>query len=341
MTVNARLREFEQTPSSKLTLEEFNTTEIEEEADPPAFTKNRIREARARAIQQKNYGMLTSGALDNPLEGKNATLWRTNSRKQQLQADHDVLYKELEKELTHDDGNEKGSSDENNRLKKPRTLEQLKNLQLTNKSTEPFVNDPTQNQIVEKIDGLTTIDNPHIKDMYPKAKYGKSIVLPNQATAEELQPSTQATEGILDLAAWKEEMPEKDAEDIESLFRTDEEIARKEAIFNSLNKDYILQQEMKESERRKEEEAAKNKEIDEMAQAAGRARYQKKRGRKRKKGSDGERTTEEALLEAASKRKISRKINYDAMSSLFGASGNFTTEGIDSKGETQDDLLYA
>lgn len=43
LTVNSRVKEFEQTPSAALTLEQFNTVEIEHEVDPPAFTKNRIR----------------------------------------------------------------------------------------------------------------------------------------------------------------------------------------------------------------------------------------------------------------------------------------------------------
>ena len=44
MTVNARVKEFEYTPSSSLTLNQFHEYEIEAEADPPCFTKNRIKE---------------------------------------------------------------------------------------------------------------------------------------------------------------------------------------------------------------------------------------------------------------------------------------------------------
>ena len=35
------LAEFEQTPSSKLTIDEFMTIDLEEEADPPSFTQVR------------------------------------------------------------------------------------------------------------------------------------------------------------------------------------------------------------------------------------------------------------------------------------------------------------
>lgn len=44
MTVINRMKEFEYTPSAQLTLEQFKTVEIEDEADPPAFTRNRYLE---------------------------------------------------------------------------------------------------------------------------------------------------------------------------------------------------------------------------------------------------------------------------------------------------------
>ena len=48
------------------------------------------------------------------------------------------------------------------------------------------------------------------------------------------------------------------------------------------------------------------------------------RGRKRKSdGGEEELTTEEALLAAVANRKISRKINYDAMSAIFDDDGTF------------------
>jgi transcription factor IIIB subunit 2 len=336
LTVNTRVKEFEQTPSAGLTLEQFNTVELEREADPPAFTKNRIREARARAIQQKNYGVLTSGALDDPSEGKHAAVWRKGGRKAKLQADHDALYEELAIQLRCDDRPTKEAEE--------KTEEQKEVAQdlVASESAKPFENDPSEQQIVLEVDGSTDVNNPEIASMYPKSKKGRSIVLPNQATAEELQESTQPTEDKLDLVTWKEGMPDRDMEDIENLFRSDEEIAQKEAIFNKLNKDYIVSQERKESDRIKEEEAEKDKEQDEMAQAEGHARYMTKRGRKRRKAGDDNQTTEEALLAAVSSRKVSRKINYDAMSALFSNEGGFSTEGLEAEDPIQaEDNLFA
>lgn len=44
MTVTSRVKEFENTPSAMLTLDQFNTVELDSEADPPVFTRNKFRE---------------------------------------------------------------------------------------------------------------------------------------------------------------------------------------------------------------------------------------------------------------------------------------------------------
>lgn len=326
LTVHTRVKEFEQTPSASLTLEQFNTVEVESEADPPIFTKNRIREARARAIQQGNRSLLTSGELDDPSEGKRAAVWRQGGRNPKNRQDHDKLYLELEKQLGHTP-----------------TVEPTANLKTAGqadgeRTIKPFENNPMTQEIVVHTDGAKALIDPSLSDMYPKSKQGRSIVLPNQATAAELEAPTQATEGKLDLATWKQDMPEDAAEEIESLFRSNEEMAQKEAIFNKLNKDYLVQQERKESDRQKAENAAVDKEQDELAQAEGHARYMNHKkgrgapgaGQKRRPGEeDAAPTTEEALYAAVSSRKISRKINYDAMSALFSDGGGFSADGTD------------
>mmetsp|Transcript_13063 Transcript_13063/g.21615 ORF Transcript_13063/g.21615 Transcript_13063/m.21615 type:complete len:636 (-) Transcript_13063:136-2043(-) len=349
LTVHTRVKEFEQTPSASLTLEQFNTVEVESEADPPIFTRNRIREARARAIQQGNRSLLTSGALDDPSEGKHAAMWRKGGRKPKNREDHAALYQELAEQLGHKSTPEATATETavvaSGAAKKRVTTGDGKDGEEKGGKSQPFENDPMTQQIVVHTDGLKGMDDPAFAQMYPKSKQGRSIVLPNQATAAELEAPTQATEGKLDLASWKQDMPESAAEEIESLFRNNEEMAQKEAIFNKLNKDYLVLQERKESDRQKAEEAAVDKEQDEIAQAEGHARYMNhKKGRAgaaganvpgtgQKRRRDGEEdappTTEEALYAAVSSRKISRKINYDAMSALFSDGGGFSTEGVD------------
>ncbi len=208
----------------------------------------------------------------------------------------------------------------------------------TSSSNKDADSEDGETEPVSEKDGETSTQE-DLAHMYPKSKYGRALLLPGQATVEELQKSTQPTEEKIDFTAWKEEMPKSDIDEIDSLFRSEEEIAQKEAIFNKMNKDYLAQQERKESQRLRAEAASKDQEKDDAAQAEGHARYTNKTGRGRKRrrdsveGESEEPTTEEALYAAVSSRKISRKINYDAMSAIFDEDGTFDTNILDGEGE--------
>merc|ERR1712194_651314 len=158
---------------------------------------------------------------------------------------------------------------------------------------------------------------------YPKGQNKLPLLLPNQATAEELAAPTQKSEEVLNFGEWKALIPESAAD----------EVREREAVFNATNKDYLETQELREQERLLAEAAARAKQEDELAQEEGRKRYLKtSRSRKKRDGWDpNDLTTEEALLEVVRARKISRKINYDAMSSLFDDTGDFSTGLLDDK----------
>ena len=132
---------------------------------------------------------------------------------------------------------------------------------------------------------------------------------------------------MLNFGEWKAAVPADAADEVDFLFRTDDEVREREAVFNSQNKDYLETQQQKENELLLAEAATRANQEDELAQEEGRRRYLRtSRSRKRKDGWDpNELTTEEALLEVVRTRKISRKINYDAMSALFDDSGDFST----------------
>lgn len=46
-----RLTEFKNTPSSQLTIEEFQTIDLEEEQDPPSFTEGKAKAQKAKQLQ--------------------------------------------------------------------------------------------------------------------------------------------------------------------------------------------------------------------------------------------------------------------------------------------------
>lgn len=249
--------------------------------------------------------MLTSGLLDDPREGKRSAKWR-RPKENIKKAEFKQLYQSLEKELGPNDGT-------------------------------PGTDVPAEveTQIVLRSEADSFVPMQQLAHMYPKSKYGKALLLPGQATAEELQQATQPTEERINFPAWKEGLPTTSIDEIENLFRNEDEVAQKEAIFNKMNKEYLVQQERKESERLSAEAASKDQEKDDAAQAEGHARYAIKTGRGRNRrresmeGDNEEPTTEEALYAAVSNRRISRKINYDAMSAIFDDNGAFSTDNLD------------
>lgn len=345
MTVTNRVKEFEQTPSASLTLQQFNRVELENEADPPAFTKNRIMEARARAIQDKNIDLLTSGALDDPMKSrKHTSKWRDGQSSEKSEA-FEKLYKSLEADINKkkygksdgeeteeiddgddiddDDANQKGkgiNGDEQEDEDSDKGVSSLQRLESEKKDNENSSANDDENQLAT----TTNLTEAKWDKAYPKNSYGKKIILPDHATPEERLPPTQPVEGILDTGFWRKDMPQDMIDDIESIFRNPTEVAQKEAIFNKINKDYIIVQAQKEKSRTAAEQANTTADKDMIEQTQGMERYRKRKGR----GKDG--TTEEALLEVVANRKISRKINYDAMSSIFD-DGSFSTGGANTE----------
>ena len=150
---------------------------------------------------------------------------------------------------------------------------------------------------------------------------------------EERQPASVPCEGMLDTKSWKESMPQEMVDEFDSIFLSPTEMAQKEAIFNKRNKDYIELQAQKDKLRESNEEAEHQDEKELAEQEKGLERYNRKRRKSRKgrhstTGTEAAATTtEEALLEAVANRKISRKINYDAMSAIFDDAGSFSTLG--------------
>jgi transcription factor IIIB subunit 2 len=326
MTVTNRIREFERTPSAHLSLEQFQTIDFEAEADPPIYTKNKIREARAKAIQEGNVQLLTSGVLDD--DGKGGSRWRNATKKQRQPSERSVkfqeLYQNLDKKLNDED-------DEHNVVEERMAITNVD--PTTMNSDQLVVHDG--NTKLGTDGGTTKALVVQWREVYPKNR-GRNMILPHEATVEEQLPAVVPTEAKLNLSDWKQSLPNEIDLEIEDIFRTSKEEKEKEAIFNKINKDYIAQQERKENERLDMEAATKDQEVDDLAQAAGQARYKdvmvgrnssttgtyNKSKRNRENHHSGENnhtvpTTEEQLRAAVASRRVSRKINYDALSSIF------------------------
>ncbi|GAX12980.1 transcription factor IIIB 90 kDa subunit [Fistulifera solaris] len=324
MTVTSRVREFEKTPSARLTLDQFSTVELQREVDPPAYTRNKIQEARLKAIQDGNVELLTSGVLDDPFHSnpKKAAQWREERKLPPEKAKLKLLYNSLESELLGED---------------EKIVDGLA------QESGPLKEDSQESEDATSGAAATDKEVTAIKvswsDAIPRNSMGRKIMLHDYSTEEERQKSTTPVESHLDLESWKQGMPESINQEIDCFFRTEQEERQMEAIFNKVNKDYLIQQERKESERLSAEAAAADQEREDVAQAEGHARYRNSR-RKRKGGAaDAEQTTEDQLMAVVSARKVSRKINYDALSSIFDENGSFSTHISDEKKEAEDGMF--
>lgn len=265
-------------------------------------------EARTQAIRENNVELLTSGALDDPHEGKKASRWREEPKFTSKERQLSELYMTLEAELT---------ATVNDEEEFPK-----KDLLLTNDGDTVTENQIVVHQSAIEETGTSSLV-PAIR--YPKKNGGVLTVLPTDATEEELQRPTQPTEEKFSLTAWKEKLPENAMEEMDMLFRDENEITEKEAIFDSINKEFLEQQKRKRDMKLDGENASKYGEGEQDASQ----RLKKKKfsvGRSEKDGEEMFPTTEQALLAALSTRKVSRKINYDAMSTIFDDDGSFSTD---------------
>jgi len=383
LTVRKRVKEFSLTPSAQLSLEQFQKTDLPQECDPPIFTRNRVLEARARAITEGNEELLQSGALDDEGTGKRARKWRSMSKRRIKQdEDFEKLYKSIEEQFEagtlpkdnevddlerqqdqqiitkeQDDSeeaadvqdgtglidlvNDKGASAENpeDQVVTTKNAEEVSLVQIdqANKGDGTVKSDDTKVSISspkgstgeilfnEKSKHLTPEKRKVAetwKKAYPRGPNGKLLVLPEDSTAEERMPSTAPFEAKLDFKAWKTCKPASLDEEIDSIFRSEKERESAEEIFNKINKDYLEAQARKAEVLKKAQEEEKIKE--DSGQAPETTSNRPKKYKKRKKNSN--QTTEEQLLDAMAARKVSKKINYDALSSIFDESGSFSTD---------------
>lgn len=286
--------------------------------------------------------LLTSGNLDDP-NMKRKSKWREGSHPDSRKDKLDKLYNRIETEMSViEDGGSNAAAGKDGE-----------------KDGQVLFDEATSGRDVAPVDqsgaqagseGTTLVVAGAVNDSenaplatipYPRGVNGAALVLRNQATAEELQVPSVPPEGKMNLSSWKTSIPESTVDEIDLLFHTDEEVKQKEAVFNRLNKEYLEQQKRKEKERKNADAASKELQDEEAIQLEGKSRYASQKAKKRRMGSrrgEGDvddanmvPTTEEALLAALSTRKISKKINYDAMSAIFDEDGSFSTDMLEDK----------
>lgn len=324
MTVTARLKEFSRTPSSQMSLEEFTKSADDpqvQECDPPRWTQNKLKELRAKAIRARAFDWIESGNADDDT-GKKGAKWREPKKITKVQKKFDEMYDEVGRSLNEEATVEDEDDDDNEERSES---QDTRKLAAKDTSTSP----EKETAIVVKDTANEEAIPEEWKKAFPKGCNGKALVLVTDATEEEQLPPVAQTEGKLNVAEFKATMPDFMDSELDCMFRTDAEYAQREAVFNRVNKDYIEQQEKKQLDRKAAEEASKDQEENDVAQAAGQAKY-----KKRKKNANS--TVEEKLKETMESRRVSRKINYDALSCVFGDDGAFDTTDVAEGAEEED-----
>ena len=206
MTVSNRIRDFEATPSSNLTLEQFGTVDVVSEADPPVFTRNRLREARVRAIRSDDTGLLESGKLDDPRQAEKKrgkwreaskpsssdTNWKATDRAVEMKDLYQDLKSELEEKMMVVTGTtEEGAEDTTTidaKIEKDTGEKGSKRIEIT-KDINDDTGGSNNRQLILASKSIRC----------PKGNGGRVLVLPEQATVEELRAPTVPPEGLLDM----------------------------------------------------------------------------------------------------------------------------------------------
>ncbi|XP_029168410.1 transcription factor IIIB 90 kDa subunit-like [Nylanderia fulva] len=220
-TLRKRLMEFGDTPSSALTLDEFETVDLEEE-DPPAFKAARKKDReRLQGLQNIDEEISDLQAeIDRQLEDYRAG--KTKKRKKNVSSAEDPIENEDADRFIHES-----------------------NIDIIQQYVENQVDDPDENFrdtiVNESNSSLTTGLSPNIA----------SMIFPNNRPNE---PKEQDN-----LENFSEEIYTNDIDDeeLDSYILSEKESQSKSALWNKVNADYLVQQKEKEEKRLKDKEEGK------------------------------------------------------------------------------------
>lgn len=288
-TIRKRLTEFKNTPSSQLTIEEFQTIDLEEEQDPPSFTEGKAKALKAKQLQIEQ------------------TMFP------QIESEMSDLQREIEKGLVPpkprgiwasyaNASNSPNISAENSGANSPDLSESgIKN-------ASNFLEDETLKTCLNESDlvkeKFVNEQKEFNTDRKPLQETIGMIDVVQKCVNEDEEESEKADDGELDLTGIDDDELEK------QFVLTEEEIELKTNLWMAENKDYLIALKEKEERLAKErEEEAKNPE-----------KKKPKRTRKKRVPIQAA-SAEEAIYKVIHERKISNKINYDVLNDLKCQSG--------------------
>ncbi|CAB4004381.1 transcription factor IIIB 90 kDa subunit-like, partial [Paramuricea clavata] len=292
-TIRKRLNDFKKTPSGQLTVDEFNTIDLEEEQDPPCFT-----EARQKQKQQQidEIEGMDKPALANELEDLRREIEaRLDKTKSQSNFRNSLNSEDIDTDaLSECSFSLTNENDE--------TLDPISDISssILGGSTEKDTCDP-DGVNGDNLNG----DNLNGDKENEEILKGKEVdgEVDDQVIENDEDENIEKDAGDEDKK--EERLDDLDEDELDNFILTEPEVEVKTKIWMEENKDYL------EKQKEKEEREAEEREKEEADPTKKKRRKPYKRKPKEKANSVGE-AVEKMLIE----KKISHKINYDVLRNL-------------------------
>lgn len=295
-TVRKRLMEFQDTPSSQLTIEEFHNIDLEEEQDPPCFTEGK---KRSKLAQLEEQNPQFASQLTNEVSAIQQEIEKSLEPKKP----RGIFAAYAKMTQVEDEGSE-NSRDiaEAAKFIEEETMKEVTGIDMLN---VPMI------QVSEPgLEGSEYAQNGLKTETDISGNIGSSLRVPSLAPTAASLGIKEVVEDCIKTAGEEGEdggeldLDGIDDDELDKLLLTEEEIKIKTEIWMKDNEDYLKAQKEKEEKRLKEEQEAGSK-------------PEKKRRKSRKKMPVVEAASaKEALAMLFHEKKLSNKINYDVLNDL-------------------------
>lgn len=314
-TLKKRLDEFRATPSGSLTLADFRNVWLDEEMDPPAFTKGREKEE----AEKEEAAEAMEGNEGEMANRKRKKKWKEKEKENKVTKRKKKRKRGEESEENEEDVNEEPAV-KNGFHPRPAVDPTLLNQGILEGTMEPlplFMPDPGGDDSDFNIDpALLHAQASRIPSLLHSSRAVEETV--STALAEEVSIFLQNTQGTMLSEALDEaqqrrlaqipvvdELTGLDEDELDRFLLNEEEVKIKERVWVELNRDYL------------EAIAAKGEQ-----QESGSITKSRKRRKSNNKPRDATTahgsTTAESVQNLIKKNpKYSKRINYDALKDLF------------------------
>ncbi|XP_051243666.1 transcription factor IIIB 90 kDa subunit [Dicentrarchus labrax] len=319
-TLRKRLVEFEDTPTSQLTIEEFMKVDLDQECDPPCYTEGlRRNKAHQLEVELKKKMDDVEDEIQSYQDEIDAELQTCRPKlrgvyaaytKEDVENDNEEVLSTSSKMEDDEDAEEE---DELQAVAKHfgKDLDEL-TLEALIKLEQRGPEEEEENQELEE-DGVPKRKAPSLASILGTMPTAATLGLPESISGcigDEKENDGAADSGELDLSGI-------DDSEIELYLLSDKEIKIKTALWMAENSDYLKEQKEKEAKIAKEKELGIYKE-------------KKPRGPNKKRLPIRANTADEAIEKMLEQKRISSKINYDVLKDLNIKPGSSPARKVES-----------